>query len=661
MTFLNPEQKRAVETTDGRVLILAGAGSGKTRVLTHRMAYLVAKKGVSPEAILGLTFTNKAAAEMRARIAKLLSKDQAEAMTLSTFHSFCMKLLRREIGRLGFTSRFSLYDEKDMRRLVTKLAREALSREEELPSIDALVETIAFATSRGLPVNELPLTGDPILDKVTKEVYAQLKTALRIHNAVNFDQLLTLTVDLLSQFPEVLREQQATYRYIMIDEYQDTSAVQHEIAMLLAGTRRCLCVVGDDDQSIYAWRGANINQILQFPADVTITLEQNYRSTAPILTVANQVIEQNKERHQKKLRAQRDGRPVEIFHAPTEENEVEGVLARIVKLKEKHRWRWRDFAILYRSNLLSRPFELALRHTVWKNKGHFVRGIPYRVFGGIEFFERSEVKDLHAYLRVIANARDQEALLRVLNYPRRGISDKTLDTITQFNRKKKLPLFEVLQGIADGRYFDLCNDITRQGQRGIIAFLALIDEAKSRCVEQSPAAALKWLIEAINYKQALSDEFKTDAVCQQKWENVQAYAEDLDHFTAERHGQSNEDRLSEFLSATLLDSSSYKKERQGEDKLHLMTFHSAKGLEFRAVFLVGIEDHLLPHEKSCVGKGVEEERRLFYVAITRAMDYLSISMTQQRKRFGKLRASQPSRFLFDIPKELFTATRWQTC
>lgn len=658
--MLNPEQKQAVETTEGHVLILAGAGSGKTRVLTHRIAHLIASKKATPATILALTFTNKAAAEMRERIAKLLSPSDAAAVTLSTFHSFCMKLLRREIQRLGFTSRFSLYDEKDMRRLVGKLAREAVGGDlDKLPSIETLIEGLSFATSRGLTSEELPKQGDEIFDRTLKIVYEQLTTALRIHNALHFDQLLTLTAQLLRQFPDVLAEQQEQYQYIMIDEYQDTSAVQHDIAALLAKKHRRLCVVGDDDQSIYAWRGADIRQILQFPADTTITLDRNYRSTEPILAAANGVIRCNKERHAKTLRAQKKGDPVEIFHAPTEDNEVEAVIARLIQLKEKRGWRWRDLAILYRSNLLSRPFELALRHAVWKKEGRFVRGIPYAVFGGMDFFERSEVKDLSAYLRVIANPKDQEALLRILNYPRRGISDKTLDAVTQFNRKKRLPLVEVLRGVATGRYFDLSNNMTARGQRGIISFLNLIDEATAICSQESPHAALKWLIGAIHYESALRDEFKTEGVCEQKWDNVQAYVASLADFTREQQTSSGEEVLSDFLATTQLDQSSYRKEKRYEDSLSLMTFHSAKGLEFRAVFLIGAEDHLIPHEKSCVGRGVEEERRLFYVAITRAMERLCISMAKQRKRFGKLRPSTPSRFLFEIPQEAFRVTSWE--
>lgn len=660
MAILNPEQKKAVTTTEGFVLILAGAGSGKTRVLTHRMAYLVTEKNVPPSAILGLTFTNKAAAEMRERVARLLSKQAASEMMLSTFHSFCMKLLKSEIHRLGFTSRFSLYDEKDMRRMVAKLAREEAKTDKDVPSIDALMETVAFATSRNLPVQELPLSGDQKFDEIAKKVYGQLKITLRAHNAVDFDQLLTLTVDLLRQFPEVLLEQQEKYHSIMIDEYQDTNVVQHELAMLLAQKNRRLCVVGDDDQSIYAWRGADVRQILQFPADTTIVLNQNYRSTMPILAAANQVIEKNQERHRKTLQAQRDGELVEIFHAPTEENEVEAVIDRLVRLKQQRKLRWRDFAILYRSNILSRPFELALRHTVWKKNNQFVRGIPYRVFGGIEFFQRSEIKDLSAYLRVMVNPQDQEALLRILNYPRRGISDKTLDTITQFNRRKKKPLFRVLEQIACGDHFDLANEVSSQGQKGIMAFFDIIEEAKERCSAQSPAAALKWLVEAICYKNALWDEYKTDLVREQKWENVQAYIESLQQFQPENPAQSNEEKLSEFLVSTTLDYAESKKSDVQGDDLHIMTFHSAKGLEFPVVFVVGAEDHLLPHEKSRAGKGIEEERRLFYVALTRAMDHLFISMAQKRKRFGKLSPSQPSRFLFDLPRSAFRLAKWKT-
>ena len=461
MRKLNPHQEKAVVTTEGRILILAGAGSGKTRVLVHRISNLIEKWGVSPLALLGMTFTNKAAEEMRERVANLIGKEKADAVTLSTFHSFCMKILRKEIHRLGFTSKFSLYDERDMQRLVTRVI-EDLFEEQQLKRI---IYAIMAAKAKGQrPEGKL---GD---------VYDKVHVAMRAHNAVDFDSLLSLTVQLFKEFPEVLEAYQDRFRYIMIDEYQDTSPIQYELASLLSAKYKNLCVVGDDDQSIYAWRGAEVEHILKFPADQTIKLEQNYRSTSHILQAANAVIRNNVVRYDKTLRAAKGlGDTVEIFHAPTDQDEVDAVIERILYLREKKQLRWKDMAILYRSNQLSRAFELKLMNTSWKKEGHFVRGIPYQVFGGMDFFERAEVKDLMSYMRILANEQDQEALLRIINYPRRGISNQTLDKLTAYNRQKQIPLLHLMKGIAHHQpaYFNLMEGLTLQGLKGINNFMAL--------------------------------------------------------------------------------------------------------------------------------------------------------------------------------------------
>ncbi|MCB1116248.1 MAG: UvrD-helicase domain-containing protein [Chlamydiia bacterium] len=649
MTKLNPHQQQAVTTTNGRVLILAGAGSGKTRVLVHRIAHLIKDKNVSPSSILGLTFTNKAAAEMRERVANLIPKQQAKEVVLSTFHSFCMKILRKEIHRLGFTHKFTLYDEKDMRRLIMQVATE-LTEEEEL-SLEPIIEAISYLKSKGLKADDLPKTSDPKQDAFIKDVYDALRIAMRAYNALDFDSLLTLTVELFETFPEVLDHYQEQFRYIMIDEYQDTNPIQYRLASLLSEKYGNLCVVGDDDQSIYAWRGAEIKHILSFPAETTIKLEQNYRSTSHILNAANAVIRNNVHRHEKVLQANAgDGETLEIFNAPTEQEEVDAVIERLLKLKEEKNYRWKDMAILYRSNNLSRPFELSLMQTPWKSNDGWVRGIPYQVFGGMDFFERSEIKDLMAYLRIIANPKDQEALLRIVNYPRRGISDKTLDTITQFNRKEKRPLLSVMRDIQQGNHTEL--PLSPRGITGIETFIRLYDQMTAKFESASLSDSLKWLIETIHYQDAIFGEVKSDKMRELKWENVQACISALQTYEKGEHAS-----LHDFLSSTQLDNNKhFQKDRFGEDKLNLMTFHSAKGLEFPAVFLVGLEDHLIHHLKSQTKEGIEEERRLLYVAITRAMETLCLSMSRKRPHHGKLVSCNPSRFLFEIPKEILKIT-----
>jgi len=640
---LNQAQQKAVCSTEGRLLVLAGAGSGKTRVIVHRIAHLIRERGVPPQAILGLTFTNKAAAEMRERVQSLIGGENARLVTLSTFHSFCMQVLRKEIGRLGYTRDFSLYNESDMDRVVKQLAREMLGHEGELPSL---------APTKAALTQKLQAANPTWHDQFSKDLHERLQSTLRAYNAVSFDHLITLTIRLFEEHPEVLDRYQERFRYLMIDEYQDTNPPQFRLAELLSAKFGNLCVVGDDDQSIYGWRGAEVSHILHFKADQTVKLEQNYRSTPSILDAANAVITHNKNRHDKKLwSSERPGEPIEVFNAPTDAEEAAGVIARLVRLREKEGLKWRDMAILYRSNALSRQFEIALMQASWQKGGHWVRGIPYEVFGGLEFSERSEIKDLLAYLRVIANERDEEALLRIINVPRRGISDALLDELTQINRSEKIPLWKILGEVASNQKEFRSHP---RGVSGIRSFVSLIEKARSRFAEMSLAETLVWFLEEIRYKKAIEEEVKSEKMRLFKWENVEECVNALSQYEEEAEGPT----LSDFIATTALGKpvfSSETKESQ-EDKVQLMTLHSAKGLEFPACFIVGLDDHILPHEKSMAATGIEEERRLFYVGITRARKFLTLSMARSRVRLGKAQPTKPSRFLFEIPKHLLKAT-----
>jgi ATP-dependent DNA helicase UvrD/PcrA len=645
---LNPEQLQAVKTVNGRVLILAGAGSGKTRVLTFRMAYLIDQLGVDPGSILGLTFTNKAAQEMRERITALISPDKAKKITLCTFHSFCMQILRKEIQHLGYTPQFSLYDEGDIKRLVTSIAKDLLEHEGPIPSLTSVINLLATANNEGLK----GLSGfeSSWHEQFVKDIYTRLKECLRAYNAVDFDSLMTLTVDLFERFPEVLQKYQDQYTYLMIDEYQDTNAIQYRLADLLSKKNNHLCVVGDDDQSIYGWRGANIKNILEFDRATVIKLEQNYRSTNTILEAANQVISHNSDRHKKKLWSScGQGEPIEVFHAPQESLEAEAVVNRLAHYREKWGLQWKDFAILYRSNALARQFELALMKHTWKKGEKWVIGIPYQVFGGTEFYERREVKDLFAYLRLIANPQDQEALLRVINQPRRGIGDQALDALTAYNRKEKVSLWSVLENPKD--IIDNARTLA-----AIQSFVGLIKRAQEHFRQNSLAASIHWLIEEINYKKAIADEVKSPKMREFKWENVQEFASSLHEFES----QGGKD-LHEFITSIPLENEWAVKanaKKQRDDAVNLMTFHSSKGLEFPVCFLVGMEDHIMPHEKSVSERGLAEERRLMYVAITRAQRHLVLSMAKQRKKMGKDFNCRPSRFLFEIPKNLLRPVPW---
>jgi superfamily I DNA/RNA helicase len=627
--MLNSHQNEAVCSVSGRVLVLAGAGSGKTSVITHRIAYLIRECGVPRTAILGLTFTNKAAAEMRHRVQELVG--DAKGITLATFHSFCMQILRKEIQRLGYTQDFSLYDERDIQRIITQIAREMLGHEGELPSLGATIASFARP--------------EQIKDKFSKELFTRTQSTLRAYNAVSFDHLISLTIRLFEEHPEALEKYQK--RYIMIDEYQDTNPAQFRLAELLSARDNNLCVVGDDDQSIYGWRGAEVKNILQFKADKVITLEQNYRSTSCILHAANAVIGHNKNRHVKNLwTSQTESELIEIFHAPTENEEAAAVVQRLIHYREKG-FRWKDMAILYRSNALSRVFEMALMQASLFKNGQWVRGIPYEVFGGLEFSERSEIKDLLAYLRVIANPLDQEALLRIINVPRRGISDLLLDELTQQNRAGEIPLWKFLLQI---------DELPKhpKGLKGIRTFVDLIEKARGRFAEEPLSEALQWLVEEIQYKKTIEEDVKSEKMREFKWENVQECINALAQYEADMRKEGNEEEVSlqHFVANTALNKQTFHANQSKDDRVQLMTLHSAKGLEFPIVFIIGLEDHILPHEKGMMETGIEEERRLFYVGITRARKHLTLSMSRARLRMGKAHPTAPSRFLHEIPGNL---------
>lgn len=646
--MLNKNQQKAVDTIEGRVLVLAGAGSGKTKVLTARMAHLISSCRISPKSILGLTFTNKAAQEMRQRIEKLISIQQAKEITLCTFHSFCMNILRENIQHLGFTQNFSLYDEKDVMRLVKMIARDLLEHEGDLPSLAATMQLITQARNKGHSADQMEKTGMQWHDEFAGTLFSRLQDSMRAYNAVDFDHLLTLTVDLFEKHPSILHEYQERFRFIMIDEYQDTNPVQFKLAALLSSKYNNLCVVGDDDQAIYGWRGAEVKNILSFDQATVIKLEQNYRSTNTILKAANAVISHNRERHEKALWSQKgEGLPIEVFVAPNEKDEAEAVAARISKLKSQG-IPFNEIAILYRSNALSRAMEIALMKQPWLQEGEWQSGIPFQVYGGTEFYERREVKDLLAYLKVILNPLDQEALLRIINQPRRGIGEKALDAMTSHSRLSKIPLWEVFKQPKD-------IELSEKAKNGLHEFVSTLEEARIRFQKGALSETLKWLIEKINFKKAIEEDVKSDKMRQFKWENVESFIQSLAD-----HEKNPKPSLKEFVSNMALDIQldEWSGEKNSEDKVHLMTFHSAKGLEFEACFLIGIEDHIIPHEKSLKGNGIEEERRLMYVALTRAKTHLTLSMVKERKRLGKEAVSRPSRFMHEIPKELLLPKAW---
>jgi DNA helicase-2/ATP-dependent DNA helicase PcrA len=450
----------------------------------------------------------------------------------------------------------------------------------------------------------------------------------------------------------------------MIDEYQDTNPIQYRLAELLSKKYDNLCVVGDDDQSIYGWRGAEVRNILEFSKATSIKLEQNYRSTNTILKAANAVISKNKSRFPKVLWSTNgEGEKIELFVAPKDTDEAEAVVYRLAKMKEEKGLKWKDFAILYRSNALSRPLETALMRYSWVDKGQWTRGLPYQIFGGTEFYERREVKDLCAYLRVIVNKQDQEALLRIINQPRRGIGEGSLDALTAMNRRNDIPLWDVIKMACSNEIKDdeVRSSLPFKALKGLNDFVETIEDAKIRFEESSLAETLKWLVEKINYQKAIEEEVKSTQMREFKWQNCHEFIQSMADYESKMAEElQKKPTLRDFLGTISLENDweASQKRNAVDDKVSLMTFHSSKGLEFPVCFLVGIEDHIIPHEKSLKETGIEEERRLMYVAITRAMKNLVISMACRRNKMGKELMTRPSRFVNDIPKELLNCTSW---
>jgi superfamily I DNA/RNA helicase len=628
---LNPRQREAVEKTEGPLLILAGAGSGKTRVITLRTAYLI-HSGIQPGAVLAVTFTNKAANEMKERVVSLLRCGKGKGPLISTFHSLCLNILRREIHHLGYRKNFIVYDSSEQLSLLRGLLSDIRAYDRSFKP-EAIMERISsqkneFAVAKGADE----------LEAFTSIVHPRYQETLRAMNAVDFDDLLLLTIQLFNERPSVLLKYQERFSHIMVDEYQDTNRVQYNLIKMLAGERKNLCVVGDDDQSIYAWRGANLYNILDFekdfPGTVIVRLEQNYRSTGNILQAANKVINNNRKRMEKSLwSAGGKGPLISVFKAPDSEKEARWVADRIAQIHYEKNSPYEDFAVLYRANLFSRSFEEAMRIT----------RIPYTVVGGTSYFERKEVKDLAAYLKIIANPFDDQSLLRASNAPKRGLGPTTISKFTDFEKANSISLLEA---------FRRQSDVPGLGKAVIDAvnrFTELIDRYTTMFnTPGGMAKALKNLTEEINYKNYIYELYKTPEAAIRRIENVDGFIQSLSLYEEADETPS----LLGFLETLALTDLSYEKAEKTFG-VTLTSFHSAKGLEFPVVFIAGLEEDILPHKKSQDTDGnLEEERRLFYVGITRAMKELYLTYTGYRIRYGKKAPSTASRFLEEIPDEL---------
>jgi DNA helicase II / ATP-dependent DNA helicase PcrA len=638
---LNPAQREAVEHVEGPLLVLAGAGSGKTRVLTMRIAALIDRHGVPPDRIFAVTFTNKAAGEMKQRIGQLLARDPS-GLWIGTFHSLAARLLRREAELLGFTRRFTIYDEDDRLSLIRRLM-EQQGHSTKLFAPRAVQSIISAAKNRMVPPSEIAAGSFDRIAQVAAEVYAALGPALKRANAMDFDDLLLHPLTLFREHPDRLRAYQTRFNFILVDEFQDTNRAQYELVRLL-GAHGNVCAVGDDDQSIYGWRGADVRNmqdfLKDFPGAKLIRLEENYRSTQVVLDAANGVIAENTRRIGKTLTTRRrGGETVTLVAAADERDEAEWVVRELQKRSAAADWQCREMAVLYRTNSQSRALEEAFRRA----------GVPYRLVGAISFYERREVKDLLAYLRLVANPADNEAFLRAIGVPRRGLGETSLALLSQAAATWGKPLLETA-AIAD-RISDLRPNV-REAFRN---FAALIGGA-AKLEHLPPADLLEHIIRTINYEAVLQAEGPEG---EDRWENVRELVASAANWSEEvlpDEGESSTP-LERFLAEAALLSSAETVVGQ-EEGVTLMTLHTAKGLEWPVVVLTGLENGLFPLARAAEkADGVEEERRLCYVGLTRAKDKLYITWARSRRRGGELRPGMASPFLRAIPPGIIEERR----
>src|SRR3954471_16599884 len=624
---LNPPQREAVLTTEGPLLVIAGAGSGKTRVLTYRVAHLINAVGAKPNEILAITFTNKAAGEMRERLHRLLGA-QGQGLWILTFHSACGRILRREAERLGYRSNFTIYDQADQVRLV-KQCLEELERDPKRFTPRGIHNQISHAKNRLVSPDEYSNQVQSFYDQTVADVYQLYQRRLFASNAVDFDDLLMLTVDVLERFPEAREKWQKAFRYILVDEYQDTNHAQYRLLQLLAERHGNVCAVGDPDQSIYAFRGADIRNVLEFERDFpgakTIALEQNYRSTNSILQAANGIISHNRERKPKNLWSELgDGDPVRIIEVEDEHAEARYVAAEIASLVEQG-YNGSEVAVFYRTNAQSRVLEDVLVR----------QGVAYQVIGGPRFYERAEIKDLVAYLQVIDNPYDAVSLLRIANRPRRGIGDSTLAKLMSFADDAEMSLWEAMDRTAAA-------GVGTGPAKAVAGFRTLIQSLMSAAEELDVPELIERVLEQSGTIDAYEAERTIES--QGRIENLQ----ELVALAREWMESAAEPTLSSFLQEISLYSD--QDAIRGEGSLvTLMTLHNAKGLEFRVVYLIGMEEGIFPHSRSIEEQGIEEERRLCYVGMTRSMERLTLMHASSRMLYGGRSYNLPSRFLDELP------------
>ena len=636
---LNPVQRQAVQHAEGPLLLLSGAGSGKTRVITHRIAYLLRHHRVSPFNLLAVTFTNKAAGEMKSRLEGLVGEETTKLIWVSTFHASCARILRRDIERLGYSRSFTIYDTVDQLAVIKEILKK-LQMREELNNPKAVLSQISKAKNDFVTPEMYMQTADGYFEENIAKVYPEYQGYLRENNSLDFDDLIGLTVELFNSCPDVLRYYQGKFRYILVDEYQDTNRGQYLLVHALAKEHQNICAVGDDDQSIYSWRGADINNILDFEKDYSETtvlrLEQNYRSTQNILSAAYQVVRNNRLRKEKKLWTENStGAPIDCYEAIDEVDEAKYVIRQIRESRSQGR-KHGDCVIFYRINAQSRAFEEALRGA----------NMPYQIVGGVRFYERMEIKDLIAYLRVIVNPEDSISLKRIINVPRRGIGGTTLGKLEDFADDEQIDLFSALRRV------DEISTLRVAAKLKIQEFSQLIESFDPA---RPPAEIINELLDVTDYLTFLKSDNTIEAMG--RVENVSEFIS----AAARYEGNEPEPTLSGFLELITLVADVDDMDDKS-DVVTLMTLHSAKGLEFPIVFMAGVEEGSLPHQRAFADEAeLEEERRLCYVGLTRARERASLSHARTRRIHGAEDYRMPSRFIEEIPPDLINhVDRYET-
>jgi superfamily I DNA/RNA helicase len=676
LSSLNPQQRLAAETLKGPVLILAGAGTGKTRVITFRIAHMV-ERGIAPGNILGVTFTNKAAREMQERVRKLLPKprntqhgtrktDYENRPTICTFHSLCVRILRQHIEKLGYKRNFVIYDESEQLSAVKKILAQ-ISAKGEKTDPSAILSLLSRYKNGG---ERSAAFADESVRAMAEHIRKRYESALHACNAVDFDDLILLTLRLFKEHPDALESCRAKYRYVMVDEYQDTNAAQFQLVQALTQEHRNLCVVGDDDQSIYGWRGAEISNLLDmekhFPEVKVVKLEQNYRSTNTILRAANTIIKNNVRRRGKQLWSDKgDGAKITLHTFVDDEEEARTVVEQINYARIARRVPWGDNAILFRTNQQSRPLETALR----------TAGVRYHLIGGQSFFDRREIRDFLAYLKTFLNPHDDVSLLRIANTPARGLSDVTMERLLGASHERKGSVYAAMKNPAVTTTFQT------KTRESIESFVEFIERTRSLLAREGfvtqpspsssaginspsprgegrgegglPLSLSHWsnhFLDEIGYFNELRRGEKNPDAAENRVRNLKELIATMENSGFPTDAPS--DRLHSFLEGITLDTEREEEEKEAGDAVTLITMHSCKGLEYPHVYVVGLEDGLLPHSRSKVEGTLDEERRLFYVAITRAMQTLTISHCGGRKKYGQLMPCHPSQFLKELPPEL---------